>query len=117
VIWVSAGNLHPADLARVLILLHNAALRPAAHVGPGLAYEEADPGMPMPLVTTTTYDVILTFRETAEGLVGSYIYKPHLFNSKSIDRLLGDFRKVLENMAARPEQPISAIRMPPKRKL
>jgi hypothetical protein len=117
VIWVSAGNLHPADLARVLILLHNAALRPAAHVGPGLAYEEADPGMPMPLVTTTTYDVILTFRETAEGLVGSCIYKQHFFNSKSIDRLLGDFRKVLENMAAHPEQPISAIRMPPKRKL
>jgi hypothetical protein len=85
--------------------------------GPGLAYEEADPGMPMPLVTTTTYDVILTFRETAEGLVGSCIYKQHFFNSKSIDRLLGDFRKVLENMAAHPEQPISAIRMPPKRKL
>jgi hypothetical protein len=110
-------NIDPADLARVMILLHNAALRPAAHVGPGLAYEEADPGMPMPLVTTTTYDVILTFRETAGGLVGSCIYKPHLFNSKSIDRLLGDFRKVLENMAARPERPISAIRAPLKRKL
>jgi len=110
-------DIDPADLARVMILLHNAALRPAAHRGPGLAYEEADPGMPMPLVTTTTYDVILTFRETAEGLVGSCIYKPHLFNSKSIDRLLGDFRKVLENMAVCPERPISAIRAPPKRKL
>lgn len=110
-------GIDPADLARVMILLHNAALRPAARFGPGLAYEEADPGMPMPLVTTTTYDVILTLRETADGLVGSCIYKPHLFNTKSIDRLLGDFRKVLENMVAHPERPISAIRAPLKRKL
>jgi non-ribosomal peptide synthetase component F len=108
--------VEPADLARVMILLHNAALRPAASPGPGLAYEEANPGMPMPLVTTTTYDVILTLRESAQGLVGACIYKPYLFDAKSIDRLLREFRKVLENMVAYPERPISAARVPPKRK-
>ena len=70
----------------------------------------------MPLVTTTTYDIILVLREGAHGLVGSCIYKPHLFGAKSIDRLLRDFRKVLENMVARPEQPISTIRVSLKSK-
>jgi hypothetical protein len=75
-----------------------------------LAFEEADPGMPMPLVTTTTYDVIVGLRETAQGLVGSCIYKPHLFGSKWIDRLLADFQKILEQMASEPERRISTIR-------
>jgi len=103
-------KLDPAQLAQVMILLHNAALRPAASAGEALAFEEADPGMPMPLVTTTTYDVILVLRETAQGLVGSCIYQPHLFSSKWIDRLLADFQKILERMASEPERRISAIR-------
>ena len=53
--------------------------------------------MLMPLVTTTTYDIILVLREGAHGLVGSCIYKPHLFSAKSINRLLRDFRKVAGN--------------------
>lgn len=106
----------PAKAAQVMILLHNAALRPVANSGQALAFEEADPDMLMPLVTTTTYDIILVLREGAHGLVGSCIYKPHLFGAKSIDRLLRDFRKVLEDMVARPEQPISTIRVSLKSK-
>ena len=106
----------PAKLAQVMILLHNAALRPVASSGQALAFEEADPDMLMPLVTTTTYDIILVLREGARGLVGSCIYKPHLFGAKSIDRLLRDFRKVLENMVAQPERPISTIRVSLKSK-
>ena len=106
----------PAKLAQVMILLHNAALRPVASSGRALAFEEADPDMLMPLVTSTTYDIILVLREGAHGLVGSCIYKPHLFGAKSIDRLLRDFRKVLENMVARPERPISTIRVSLKSK-
>jgi acyl-CoA synthetase (AMP-forming)/AMP-acid ligase II len=103
-------GLDPAQPAQVMILLHNAALRPQASAGRALAFEEADPGMPMPLVTTTTYDVILVLRESAQGLVGSCIYQPHLFSSKWIDRLLADFQKILEQMASEPEQRISTIR-------
>jgi acyl-CoA synthetase (AMP-forming)/AMP-acid ligase II len=103
-------RLDPAQLAQVMILLHNAALRPQTSAGRALAFEEAEPGMPMPLVTTTTYDVILVLRETAQGLVGSCIYKPHLFGSKWIDRLLADFQKILEQMASEPERRISTIR-------
>ena len=104
-------GLKPDALSQVMILLHNAALRPMANSGQALAFEEADPNMLMPLVTTTTYDVILVLRESAHGLVGSCIYKPHLFGAKSIDRLLRDFRKVLEVMVAQPERPISTIRV------
>ena len=103
-------GIDPTKLAQVMILLHNAALRPVASAGQVLAFEEADPGMPMPLVTTTTYDVILSLRECAQGLVGSCIYKPHLFGLKSIDRLLADFQKILEQMASEPERRISTIR-------
>jgi len=109
-------GLDPTRLAQAMILLHNAALRPAASAGQALAFEEAGPGMPMPLVTTTTYDVILTLRESAQGLVGSCIYKPHLFGSKSIDRLLADFKKILEQMVSEPERRISTIRVSRKRK-
>jgi acyl-CoA synthetase (AMP-forming)/AMP-acid ligase II len=103
-------GLDPAQPAQVMILLHNAALRPQASAGRALAFEDADPGMPMPLVTTTTYDVILVLRESAQGLVGSCIYQPHLFNSKWIDRLLADFQKILEQMVSEPERRISTIR-------
>ena len=109
-------GLDPAGLARVMILLHNAALRPEASSGGRLTFEEAAPSLPQPLVTTTTYDIILTLRESAQGLVGACIYKPRLFSAKSVERLLHDFRKVLENMVARPERPISAIRASPKGK-
>ena len=104
-------GLDPTKLAQVMILLHNAALRPQTSAGRALAFEEADPGMPMPLVTTTTYDVIVGLRETAQGLVGSCIYKPHLFGAKSIDRLLADFKKILERMVKEPERRISTIRI------
>src|ERR1700688_3822164 len=104
-------ELDPAQLAQVMILLHNAALRPQTSAGRALAFEEADPGMPMPLVTTTTYDVILTLRETAQGLIGSCIYKPHRFDSKWIDRLLADFQRILEQVASEPERRISTIRL------
>jgi acyl-CoA synthetase (AMP-forming)/AMP-acid ligase II len=109
-------GLKPDGLSQVMILLHNAALRPVANSGQALAFEEADPDMLMPLVTTTTYDIILVLREVAHGLVGSCIYRPHLFGAKSIDRLLRDFRKVLETMVARPERPISTIRVSLKSK-
>ncbi|MGC1776732.1 MAG: condensation domain-containing protein [Xanthobacteraceae bacterium] len=110
-------RIDPADLARVMILLHNAALRPQPDTAGRLAFEQADPSLPQPLVTTTTYDVIFTLRETGQGLVGACIYKPRLFGAGSIKRLLRDFRKVLENMVRRPERPISAIRAAAKKKL
>ena len=92
-----------------MLLLHGAALRRAADATAVLSFAEADPSLPMPLVTTTTYDVILVLHESAVGLVGSCIYKPSSVSAKSIDRFVADFRKVLEVMIKQPERPISAI--------
>jgi hypothetical protein len=50
-------------------------------------------------------------RETPQGLVGTCVYKPYLFEPTTIDRLLGDFQAVLEQMLTQPEKPISAIRV------
>jgi len=43
--------------------------------------------------------------------VGCCVYKPHLFRAMTIDRLLRDFRKVLEFMLTQPERPISKIQI------
>jgi len=101
--------LKPAELSRIMILLQNTALRPLASSGQALAFEEADPSMMLPLVTATTFDVILTLRESADGLVGRCVYKPSLLRAGTIDCLLRDFQEVLEHMVTQPERPISVI--------
>jgi acyl-CoA synthetase (AMP-forming)/AMP-acid ligase II len=104
-------GLKPAALSKMMIWLQNAALRPIASSGHKLAFEEANPSMLLPLVTITKFDVILMLRESGRGLVGCCVYKPHLFRASMIDRLLRDFRKVLELMLTQPERPISTIRI------
>jgi non-ribosomal peptide synthetase component F len=101
--------LERAALAQVMMWLQNSSLRPVAISGHGLALEEAVPGMLLPLVTITTFDVILVLRESAQGLVGTCVYKPHLFGARTVDRLLRDFQRVLEHMVLQPEGRISAI--------
>ena len=102
-------GLQPAALSKIMIWLQNATLRPIGRSGPGFAFEEANPSMLLPLVTVTQFDVILMLRESGNGLVGCCVYKPYLFRATVIDRLLRDFRKVLELMLKQPERPISAI--------
>ena len=104
----------PAALSQVMILLQNAALRPTASSGGRLSFEEADPGTLLPLVTITTFDVILMLHEGACGLRGTCVYKPHLFSARKINRLFRDFQEVLDQMVTQPERPISAIRVSPK---
>jgi acyl-CoA synthetase (AMP-forming)/AMP-acid ligase II len=100
----------PLPLSDVMITLHNASLRPiiGCHT---LTFEEANAGMPAPLVTITPADVIFMLHETAQGLRGHCVYKPHLFGTRTIARLLRDFEGVLEQMVAQPERPISTIRI------
>jgi acyl-CoA synthetase (AMP-forming)/AMP-acid ligase II len=104
-------GLKPETLSNVMIWLQNAALRPIAGAERKLAFEEANPSMLLPLVTITKFDVILMLRETGRGLMGCCVYKPHLFRASTIDRLLRDFRKILELMLTEPERPISKIHL------
>jgi acyl-CoA synthetase (AMP-forming)/AMP-acid ligase II len=104
-------RLAPLALSNVMILLQNATLRPTAGSGRKLSYEEANPNMLVPLVTITSFDVILMLKESPQGLVGTCVYKPHLFHVGTIDRLLFNFVEVLEGMTTQPERPISEIRV------
>jgi acyl-CoA synthetase (AMP-forming)/AMP-acid ligase II/acyl carrier protein len=103
-------GLKPEALSKVMIWLHNAALRPIASSAHKLAFEEANPSMLVPLMTITKFDVILMLRESGRELVGCCVYKPHLFRASMIDRILRDFRKVLELMLTQPDRPISTMR-------
>ena len=69
--------------------------------------------MMLPLVTMTTFDVILMLRDSTKGLVGTCVYKPHVFGAEAVDRLLRDFQQVLEQMIVQPERPISEIAVSP----
>src|SRR5262249_938291 len=60
------GALAPP--ANVMIIFQNATLRPAANSGHRLSFEEANPNMLVPLVTITSFDVILMLRESPHGL-------------------------------------------------
>ncbi len=104
-------GLKSETLSKMMIWLHNSALRPIANPGHRLAFEEANPSLLLPLVTITKFDVILMLRETGRGLTGCCVYKPHLFSASMIDRLIRDFRKVLELMVSQPERAISTIRL------
>jgi acyl-CoA synthetase (AMP-forming)/AMP-acid ligase II/acyl carrier protein len=104
-------NLRPAALANVLIMLENATLRPIGDARSQLTFEEANPSILMPLVTMTTFDVILMFKERNNGLVATCVYKPHIFSASTIDRLLRDFEEVLTRMVTEPSRPISNIRV------
>ena len=104
-------RLNPRELATVMISLQNASLRPTDSCGHSLSLQEANPNMLVPLVTITSFDVILALREAPFGLAGTCVYKPHLFSAAKIDRLLRDFQEVLERMITQPERPISTIRV------
>jgi acyl-CoA synthetase (AMP-forming)/AMP-acid ligase II len=105
--------VEPAALAQVKMSLQSYSLRPVVSSDHGLAFEEVDPGMLLPVVTMTTFDVMLMLRDTTKGLVGTCVYNPHLFGAEPIDRLLRDFEQVLEHMVMQPEGPISAIAVSP----
>jgi len=103
-------KVKPGSLANMLILLENATLRPIGGAGSKLTFEEANADMLMPLVTMTTFDVILMFKERNNELVASCVYKPHIFTAATIECLLRDFEEVLEQMVREPTRPISKIR-------
>jgi acyl-CoA synthetase (AMP-forming)/AMP-acid ligase II len=99
----------PSVLAQVMLWLQNAPLRPAVGRGHGLSFEELDPAMLLPVATVTAFDVMLMLRESPQGVVGTCVYKTHLFTTEAIDRLVRDFQQVLKYMIRHPERQISAI--------
>jgi len=79
-------------------------------------FEELDPAMLTHPAAVTAFDLMLMLRESSHGLIGTCVYKPHLFTAETIDRMLGHFEQVLEHTILYPERPISVIPVPKMRK-
>jgi hypothetical protein len=95
------------SLSQVMVIFQNAMVRPLQHETRTLSFLEVDPSLLGVPVVATTFDVILTLRDTADGLTASCIYKRDLFNDTTVTRLLTNFQCVLERLTVHPEQPLS----------
>jgi acyl-CoA synthetase (AMP-forming)/AMP-acid ligase II len=105
-----------AALAQVQMSLLGPSMLAVSGSHRGLELEEVVPGMALPLVTMATFCVTLILRESAEGVVGTCVYKPDLFSARSVDRLLRDFQGVLEWTVVQPTRSISEMAVSLKRR-
>jgi amino acid adenylation domain-containing protein len=62
-------------------------------------------------VTTTTFEIILTVFETAEGMSVQAAYSTDLYTEDTIQRLLGHYEQVLKSIAANPHQLIDQMQL------
>jgi hypothetical protein len=60
-------------------------------------------------VEVTTCELVVSVRETPQGIDGICIYKTMLFDTDTITNLLEDFQQILTVFIDKPEQPLSAI--------
>ncbi len=99
-------ELHPQrdpsrnPLFQVMFALHNAPLK--AVELPALNWRFQEPEAP-----TTRLDWEVHLSESASGIQVTSLYKKQLFESETIDRMVGHFRTLLENVVAHPERRIS----------
>jgi amino acid adenylation domain-containing protein len=58
---------------------------------------------------TAMFDLTLTLREDRDMLVGTLEYATDLFNRTTAERMVGEFRKLLEAAVADPDRPFSEL--------
>ncbi|ASS74749.1 hypothetical protein CIG75_07015 [Tumebacillus algifaecis] len=58
---------------------------------------------------TAKFDITLTVRETEVGLYGEWEYNTDLFDSVTIERMIGHFQTLLAGIVEYPEQPLYAL--------
>jgi hypothetical protein len=103
-------NLQRTSLCQVMVIWQNFMQRPQPYSARGLNFRAMEPGVVMPEVAITTFDIILTLRERPQGLVGMCLYKTDLFNAATISRMLDDFQAVLVGLSSQPEQALATFR-------
>jgi amino acid adenylation domain-containing protein len=65
---------------------------------------------PMPSgVLPVKFDLLVNFLDREGALPGDVEYSADLFDAATIERMIGDFRKLLEQIAARPEARLSEL--------
>jgi alpha-ketoglutarate-dependent taurine dioxygenase len=58
---------------------------------------------------TTKYDLTLSLEETDQGLEGWVEYSTDLFDSATINKILGHYQTLLASVAAEPDRPLSSL--------
>jgi non-ribosomal peptide synthetase component F len=58
---------------------------------------------------TAKFDLSLGLAETPEGFVGSLEYSTDLFDAETIDRMLGRFQTLLEQVVAHPDRRLAEL--------
>lgn len=103
-------GLDRTSLCQVMLVLHNAMLRPVQLSARTLSFEEADWYAKQPEVNATTFDIILVLRERPQGLSGLCLYQTSLFDPTTVEQMLEDFQEVLARLTSQPEQRLSTFR-------
>jgi acyl-CoA synthetase (AMP-forming)/AMP-acid ligase II len=98
-------------LSRVMFALHSANLDFDKERQHRITLDPTNSSMLGPLMRPMAFDLTLMLREGADGLVGSCIYKPHLFDEGAVGRMLEALQKVLHCMVAHPEHRVSTVQL------
>jgi non-ribosomal peptide synthetase component F len=103
-------HLDRASLCRVMVIWRNFTLRPLQYSAQTLGFHTIEQGMVTPEEAVTTFDIVLTLRESPRGVTGTCLYKTDLFEATTISRMLDDFQRVLTCLDAQPEQALGSFR-------
>jgi non-ribosomal peptide synthetase component F len=63
-----------------------------------------------PEVALIDFDVVLSVKERADGLIGFVVYKMFIFDATTISKLTRNFETLLERIVSDPDQPVFALR-------
>ena len=104
--------LKPAALAQVMIMLQNATLRPMASSATRARFRGGQSEHADASGDDNNIRCYLDAAGKARMVLSGLVSTSRIFSTpRTIDRLLRDFQKVLEQMVTQPERPISAIRV------
>jgi amino acid adenylation domain-containing protein len=89
-------------LFQVMFVMQNASISPLALEGVRVSRVPLDQRY-------TKFDLLLSIRETPQGLRGSWEYSTDLFETATIERMAQHFEQLLQSIVADPQQRISQL--------
>ncbi|WJQ84451.1 linear gramicidin non-ribosomal peptide synthetase LgrC [Brevibacillus brevis] len=97
-------SLSYSQLFQVMFVLQNFPLEEAVASGIQLTPLDSERHL-----TTSKFDLTLTMREQADGLVASFEYSTDLFDRLTIERMTGHLQNLLEAIISQPEESIEKL--------
>jgi non-ribosomal peptide synthetase component F len=99
-----------SDLLRIMIIWQNATEDLPCLSGLNSTWPETD--TLQPILTLTTFDIVLELRQEAEQICGYLTYKTALFDATTIIGMLNYLQFILETFQRDPEQQLSLLPRP-----